>query len=233
MLNEIEIKGKNLEDALNIAQNELKTSKDNISYEIIEETNKTLFSILSPKYIVIKAKVINTEKVEKNNNINNERIIRKIEISENEKEEIKKIVTEFLNNLFNSLKIDYNYTIDFETNILQVSINSKDAKILIGYRGEVLDALQTITTLVVNNKMGANIRIQLDVENYREKRKKILIDLANKVAQSVIKTGKSITLEPMVAFERKIIHLALQENEKIETLSVGEEPNRKVVIKLK
>ena len=81
--------------------------------------------------------------------------------------------------------------------------------------------------------MNANVKIQIDIENYREKRKKILEDLANKVAQNVIRTGKSISLEPMVAFERKIIHLALQDNNKIETISVGEEPYRKIVIKLK
>ncbi len=231
MINEVEIKGKNLEEALTIAQKELKTTKENISYEIIEETNKTLFSILAPKYVIIKAKAIDNSKIEKQNN--DLKINRKVEFNDLEKEEIKKISIDFLNSLFSSLKIEYNYTIDFNENMLKIEIKSKDAKILIGYRGEVLDALQSILTLVINNKMNSNIKIQLDIENYREKRKKILVDLANKVAQSVIRTGKSITLEPMVAYERKIIHLTLQENDKIETLSVGEEPYRKVVVKLK
>lgn len=225
---EVEIKGKNLEEALLLAQKELNTTKDNISYEIIEETNKTLFSILSPKYVIIKAKAIE-EKLE--NNIKVEQ--RKNNLKEEEKEKIKLTANEFLSELFNKLNIQYTLDMIFNDNILSIDIKSKDAKILIGYRGEVLDALQNITTLCINNVMNANVKIQIDIENYREKRKKILEDLANKVAQNVIRTGKSISLEPMVAFERKIIHLALQDNNKIETISVGEEPYRKIVIKLK
>lgn len=234
MVNEVEVKGKNLDEALLLAQKELNTTKENISYEIVEESNKTLFSILSPKYVVIKAKIIDEEKIQiKANSFKKENNERKIVLTDEEKEKVIVIAKEFLNDFFNTLKVDNNYTISFKDNILNIDIKSKDAKVLIGYRGEVLEALQTVITLVINNKMNSNIIIQLDIENYREKRKQVLIDLANKVAQSVIRTGKSISLEPMVAYERKVIHLTLQDNEKIETSSVGEEPYRKVVVKLK
>lgn len=234
MVNEVEVKGKNLDEALLLAQKELNTTKENIAYEVLEETNKTLFSILSPKYVIIKAKIINEEKIQiKTNNGKKEKNERRIILTEEDKEKIKIIAKEFLKDLFDVLRVDNNYTISFSENTLIIDIKSKDAKNLIGYRGEVLEALQTIITLVINNKMNSNIRIQLDIENYRERRKQVLIDLANKVAQSVIRTGKSISLEPMVAYERKVIHLTLQDNEKIETLSVGEEPYRKVVVKLK
>lgn len=224
---EIEVKGKNLEEALLLAQKELNTTKENISYEIIEETNKTLFSILTPKYVIIKAKRIE-ETIQ-----NNVETSKKNNFSEEEKENITKLSLEFLKEFFNKIGVEYTADTTFEENILNINIKSKDAKILIGYRGEVLDALQNIVTISVSNSINANTKIQIDIENYREKRKKILEDLANKVAQNVIRTGKSISLEPMVAFERKIIHLALQDNNKIETMSVGEEPYRKIVIKLK
>lgn len=229
MVNEVEVKGKNLEEALLLAQKELNTTKDNISYEIVEESNKTLFSILAPKFVIIKAKIINEDIVKKDDGIKQEKHI----LSNKEQENAKNIAKEFLDNLFNSLKIDNNYTIEIKENIIYINISSSEAKILIGYRGEVLEALQTVVSTVVNNKMSNNIKIQIDIENYREKRKQILTDLANKVAKSVLRTGKSISLEPMVAYERKIIHLALQENNQIETFSTGEEPYRKVVIKLK
>lgn len=224
---EIEVKGKNLEEALLLAQKELNTTKENISYEIIEETNKTLFSILTPKYVIIKAKRIE-ETIQ-----NNVETSKKNNFSEEEKENITKLSLEFLKEFFDKIGVEYTADTTFEENILNINIKSKDAKILIGYRGEVLDALQNIVTISVSNSINANTKIQIDIENYREKRKKILEDLANKVAQNVIRTGKSISLEPMVAFERKIIHLALQDNNKIETMSVGEEPYRKIVIKLK
>lgn len=229
MVNEVEVKGKNLEEALLLAQKELNTTKENISYEIVEESNKTLFSILAPKFVIIKAKIINEDIVKKEDAIKQE----KKSLSDEEQEDAKNIVKEFLDNVFNSLKVDNNYNIEIKENIIYINISSSEAKILIGYRGEVLEALQTVVNTVVNNKMSSNIKIQIDIENYREKRKQILTDLANKVAKSVLRTGKSISLEPMVAYERKIIHLALQENNQIETFSTGEEPYRKVVIKLK
>ena len=104
---------------------------------------------------------------------------------------------------------------------------------MIGYRGEVLNSLQNILTNVVGKDINGKVRVLLNIGGYREKREKDLEILASKIAGSVIKTRKSITLEPMTAYERKIIHLKLQDNDKVETHSIGEEPYRKLVVSLK
>ena len=114
-----------------------------------------------------------------------------------------------------------------------IRISGEDAGYLIGYRGEVLNALQDILSNIANKNSEEKIRVVLNIGNYREKRTKDLEILADKIAKSVMKSGKSITLEPMSAFERKVIHTKLQEYENIDTHSVGEEPNRKVVIEIK
>lgn len=230
MDNVIEVKGKDLEDALLKASEQLNTTKDNVHYEIIEETNKTLFSILTPKYVIIKANlIVASKKIE-----NTEKVAFEPKtLSEEEKENVKKYIDTFLTELLNAMNIKYSFEIIFEENITKVNIQSEDAKIIIGYRGEVLEALQSILNLVVSDKAERNIKILLDIESYRERRRKTLEELAENVAQNVIRTGKSIALEPMNSHERKIIHINLQENEKVITTSVGEEPYRKVVVKLK
>ena len=104
---------------------------------------------------------------------------------------------------------------------------------LIGYRGETLYALQNILSAVASKGIKGKIRVILDIEGYKAKREKTLEDLAEKVAKTVIKTRKTVKLEPMQAYERKIIHSKLQRNTKVETVSVGEEPHRRIVISLK
>ena len=116
---------------------------------------------------------------------------------------------------------------------IEVNITGEDSGFLIGYRGDVLNALQTILSSVANKNLNTRIRVILDIENYRNKRKETLENLAVKVSKSVSRTGKSITLEPMGAYERKIIHSKLQDSKYVTTHSIGEEPNRKVVISKK
>jgi spoIIIJ-associated protein len=131
--------------------------------------------------------------------------------------------------------IDVEYDIDEKDNSILVNLKGNEVGLLIGYRGETLDSLQYLTSLVANKKNieGIHKRILLDAENYRAKREKILINLANKIAKKVKQENRSITLEPMNANERRIIHLALQDDPDIETFSEGEEPNRRVTISLK
>ena len=104
---------------------------------------------------------------------------------------------------------------------------------MIGYRGEVLNSLQLILTNIASKNLNCKVKVLLNIGGYREKRQKDLENLALKIAGSVIKSRKSITLEPMSAYERKIIHLKLQDNEKVQTHSIGEEPYRKIVVSLK
>ena len=116
---------------------------------------------------------------------------------------------------------------------IEVRINGEDSGFLIGYRGDVLNSLQVILSSVANKNSTSKIRVILDIEGYRNKRKATLESLAVKVSKTVSKTGKSITLEPMSAYERKIIHTKLQDNKYVTTYSVGEEPNRRLVISKK
>ena len=125
------------------------------------------------------------------------------------------------------------YDVKTKDDFVEVNINGKNISYLIGYRGETLNSLQTILNSVLKNKMKTGLRVILDICGYKEERKKTLEDLAVRVAGTVVKTGKSITLDPMRPYERKIIHSKLQENSKIRTHSVGEEPYRKIVISLK
>ena len=125
------------------------------------------------------------------------------------------------------------YKINIVNNEILVELNGKYAGKLIGYRGENLNALQIILSNIVNKNFEDRAKVLLDIEGYREKRERTLEELAIKISKTVIKTGKSITLEPMSAYERKIIHSKLQENNNIDTHSIGEEPNRRIVISKK
>ena len=149
--------------------------------------------------------------------------------------EVAKIkIEEFLNNFLKNVSDkEFNYAVEIKNENIEINITGEDSGFLIGYRGDVLNSLQTILSSIANKNNDSKIRVILDIENYRNKRKETLENLAIKVAKTVSKTGKSITLEPMGAYERKIIHSKLQENRYVKTHSIGEEPNRKVVISKK
>ena len=112
-------------------------------------------------------------------------------------------------------------------------MDAEDLNYLIGYRGDVLNNLQDILSAVASRGIEHKVKVILNICGYKEKRKKDLEDLAEKLSKTVIRTRKNITLEPMTAYERKIIHSKLQNNSKVVTTSVGEEPYRKIVISLK
>mgnify|MGYP002750720740 CR=1 FL=1 len=109
-------------------------------------------------------------------------------------------------------------------------LDGKDAGKLIGYRGETLNSMQTILSAIANKQVTTRAHVILDIEGYRAKRQKALEELADKLTRTVINTGKQVTLEPMPAYERKIIHNRLQDSKRVKTYSIGEEPYRKVVI---
>ncbi len=113
---------------------------------------------------------------------------------------------------------------------LFIEIDGKDSGTIIGKRGQTLDAIQYLTSLVVNKNKDKYVRVVVDAENYRAKREKTLEQLANRLAGKVLSTGKSVRLEPMNPYERKVIHATLQQNQKVVTKSEGEEPFRRVVI---
>ncbi len=144
-------------------------------------------------------------------------------------------VEEFLKKVFAAMELAVELNIQYnkETGNLEIDFAGDDMGILIGKRGQTLDSLQYLTSLVVNKGKNNYIRVKLDTEDYRRRRKETLENLARGIAYKVKKTRKPVILEPMNPYERRIIHSALQGNKYVETISEGEEPYRHVVVKMK
>lgn len=226
--------GKTTNEAIEKGLKELKVSKNDVEIKVIkDEEKRSFFDILAPR--VVKVEMILKEKQEdKRHEIEKEKKQEEIKIDTATMEKAKNTVREFLDKfLKQTTGEDIKYKCNIRDNIIEIVIDEKQADFLIGYRGETLNALQTILSAIATKQNNERIRIELDILGYREKRKKALEELAEKVAKSVIKSRKSITLEPMTPYERKIIHSKLQDNSKVKTASIGEGMHRKVVISLK
>ena len=146
------------------------------------------------------------------------------------KVEDSKRASDFLDGLFEKLNVVATTEIKEDGDRIELNIVSTSSSYLIGHRGEMLDALQTLAGAVANIGNDEYKRVVVDCENYRSKRENTLIDLANKLASKAVRTGRQVTLEPMNPFERRVIHSALSENDEVTTESQGKEPNRFVVI---
>ncbi|MBO6297383.1 MAG: protein jag [Lachnospiraceae bacterium] len=156
------------------------------------------------------------------------------EIPEEEKAELIKRAEEFLKDVFASMKIEAAVTLQFaEDNTLNIDLAGEDMGILIGKRGQTLDSLQYLTSLVVNKGTEEYVRVKVDTENYRSRRRDTLEKLARNIAFKVKRSRRPVALEPMNPYERRIIHSALQNDRYVTTHSEGEEPYRKVVVTLK
>ena len=220
--------GKTTNEAIEKGLKELKVSKNKVDIVVLEnEEKRSFFSILEPRVVKVQIKLKDdVETFEKSPNTSREKTIISFD-------EIEKNLDAFLKQFIGSLpKNDFTYKMDYDGKYLKIDINGENAGYLIGYRGEVLNSIQAVLTNIVNKNSKDKIKVMLNIGGYREKREKDLENLAMKIASSVIKTGRNITLEPMTAYERKIIHTKLQTNNKVKTYSVGEEPRRKVVVAL-
>lgn len=205
MLNTVEKSAKTKEEAIDLALNELDAAEDEVEIEVIEEGSKGVLGIGKKDAVV------------------------KVTLVPNPERRAKK----FLGGIFEIIGEDVTISAEKKDDILSVELSGPDMGMVIGKRGETLDALQHLTSLAVNRGDSDFVRVSLDTENYREKRCKALENLANKLAAKVIRTGRNTTLEPMNAYERRIIHSTLQDNEYVTTYSIGQGVNRKVVIALK
>jgi len=203
----IEITGKTTEDAIQNALQELKVTKDKVEVEILEEGSKGFLNIIGVKPAKIRVTV-------KRDYISDAR--------------------NFLRDILNSMKIKAEIRIKEENNEIKINLAGPNMGILIGYRGETLDSLQYLVSLVVNKDHDAEYkRVILDTENYRYNRQETLRKLASKMAYKVRVGGKTLKLEPMNPYERRVIHSTLQNDPYVRTYSEGEEPFRRVVIELK
>ncbi len=202
-----EFTGKTVEDAVMEAAIKLETTSDRMEYEVLEKGSNGFLGIGSKPARIRARKVMETaERAEK-----------------------------FLMDVLEAM--DLKATVSMEENkeerTLDIDLAGDDMGVLIGKRGQTLDSLQYLVSLVVNKGEDDYIRVKVDTENYRQRRKDTLENLAKNIASKVRRTGKPVTLEPMNPYERRVIHSALQNDRYVETHSEGEEPFRKVVVSLK
>ena len=195
--------GKNLDDAINEGLAELGITRDEAEIEIIDEGSKGFLGIGSKEACV--------------------RIYGKISVENKAVKFLSSMVSRICDD------VEYDVTKDGEGRVV-ITMSGPNMGILIGRHGDTLDALQYLTSLYINKVSDEYVKIVLDTENYRAKRKETLVKLARRLGSQVVKTKESITLEPMSPGERRIIHSTLQNNKLIQTVSIGEEPNRRVVI---
>lgn len=203
----IQTSGKTVEEALENALKELKVDKDKVTVEVIDEGSKGFFHLIATKPAIIKVTV-------------NRDAARDAKV--------------FLDDVLKAMGINATLDIKEEKDKLFINISGDKMGLVIGYRGETLDSLQYLTSLVVNkNHDDDYIRVSIDTENYRQKREETLRRVAEKTAYKVKKSGRPYRLEPMNPYERRIIHSALQNYSDINTYSEGEEPFRRVIVSLK
>lgn len=155
------------------------------------------------------------------------------QLTPEEQEEVKEKAVKFMKDVFASIEMEVDVKADYTDDVLNIEMSGDDMGVLIGKRGQTLDSLQYLTSLVVNKGKSGYIRVKVDTENYRSRRKETLENLAKNIAFKVKRTRRPVFLEPMNPYERRIIHSALQDDPYVTTHSEGEEPYRKVVVTLK
>lgn len=224
MENKIISEGKTTTEAIEKGLKKLNVSRQDVDIKVLEEKKKSFFNILDPHVVKVEISVKDKYHEEKNH-------AKVEEVSSQDFEKTKVALEKFLNEFLGAISENIQYTIsEQDDQYLLVEINGKDATKLIGYRGEALNALQLILTNVAANAINSSVKIIVDIENYRNKRKNTLEELAVKIEKTVTKSGKKVTLEPMSPYERKIIHTKLQDSPTVRTYSIGEDLNRRVVI---
>ena len=202
-----EFTAKTVDEALTNALVSLETTSDRVEYEVIEKETSGIFGIFS-KPAKIRVKVKSDE---------------------------KEIAADYLKKIFDAMEIvaDIDIKFDKEAKQMDIELSGDEMGILIGKRGVTLDSLQYLVSLVVNRNSEDYIKVKIDTENYRERRKETLENLARNLAHKVKRIHRPVYLEPMNPYERRLIHSTLQKDKYVETHSEGEEPYRKVVITLK
>jgi spoIIIJ-associated protein len=201
----VEKSGKTVQEAVDLALEELQAEMEKAEIEVLEEGSKGIFGI-GRKLVRVRVTV---------------------------KSSMSDTARDFLSEIFSKMGVTVDIEAYEDEESIMLKVTGKDGGIIIGRRGETLDALQYLTGLVANKNSEKYKRVTLDIENYRQKREETLVRLAERLAERVVRYRKNVTLEPMNPYERRIIHSSLQNNNMVETYSIGEDPNRKVVITLK
>jgi len=202
----LEVSAKTVDEAVSIAVSKFGVDKERLDIEVLELPVKGLFGVIGSKDAKISVCV---------------------------KPNASDKAAEFLGKLLEQMGVSASVNISDYDNVIRVKIEGDQSGILIGHRGETLDAIQYLTGLFVNRDSNIHKRVIVDVQDYRIKREQTLISLAQRLAKNVYRTKKDITLEPMNPYERRIIHATLQDDQYVKTYSRGDEPYRRVVLTLK
>lgn len=252
--------GNDIEEAVALALRDLKVSRDDVEVEVLEEPSKGFLG-LGSKLAKVRVTIKEEEKpaeeapAEEAKETAEERPEPKKSREKKERKEEKEqsvpkksiiakrpddlVVVEehkaldFLKKTTEDMGLELSFKASVNDENVYVDIEGKDAGSIIGKRGQTLDAIQYLTSLVVNKNSENYIRVIIDAENYRSRREKTLQQLADRLAGKAIRTRKSVRLEPMNPYERMVIHAALHNNKRVKTRSEGEEPYRRVIIELK
>ena len=203
----IEVSAKTVDDAITEACQKLVVTSDKLEYEVVEEGSAGFLGIGS-KPAVIKARV---------------------------KSSMEDTAKDFLKDVFEAMDLTVVVNVEYDEveNFMNIELSGDEMGVLIGKRGQTLDSLQYLVSLVVNKNIENYIRVKVDTENYRQRRKETLENLAKNIAFKVKRTKRPVSLEPMNPYERRIIHSALQNDKYVVTHSEGDEPFRRVVVTLK
>ncbi|MFA9463444.1 MAG: RNA-binding cell elongation regulator Jag/EloR [Velocimicrobium sp.] len=242
-----EFTAKTVSDALTEASVSFQVPSSMVEFEVMEEKKNGLLGLFS-KPAKIRARVkeenpkkqesIKVESKKQEVKVELEGITKKKTLVEKEPidvEKVEAIVKKFLKQVFDAMKIEAKISVayDLEEGSININVDGEDMGILIGKRGQTLDSLQYLTSLVINRETTSYLKVKLDTENYRQRRKETLENLAKNIAYKVKRTKRSVSLEPMNPYERRIIHSALQSDKYVDTHSEGDEPYRRVVVTLK
>lgn len=231
-----EFSGKTIDDAITEACQEFTVTSDRLDYEIVDKGSSGFLG-LGTKPAVIKARILDENSKKEESPAVKESVKEK---KEDKKESDAPAVIagtandpkEFLDKVFKAMELDVNVKVEQIGNDMNIELSGDEMGVLIGKRGQTLDSLQYLTSLVVNKGSNDYIRVKVDTENYRKRRKDTLENLAKNLAYKVKRTKRPVTLEPMNPYERRVIHSALQNDKYVSTHSEGEEPFRRVVITL-
>ena len=230
----MEFKGKTKNDAITEACRHFSIPSDKLDYEVIDEGKAGLFG-LGAKPAVIKAKVKeeSEEPKETQKLVDSPEISSVKEYAENIVDiDVEAVSKKFLTDVFAAMNLNLEINTKYNDSLknLDVDLSGDEMGVLIGKRGQTLDSLQYLISLVVNKGTGEYIRVKVDTENYRQRRKETLENLAKNISYKVKRTRRPVSLEPMNPYERRIIHSALQNDKYVTTHSEGEEPFRRVVV---
>lgn len=231
-----EFSGKTVDDAITEACQEFTVTSDRLDYEVIDKGSSGFLG-LGTKPALIKARILDENSKKEESSAAKESVSEKKEDKKESTAPAVKAETandpkEFLDKVFKAMELDVNVKVEQIGNDMNIELSGDEMGVLIGKRGQTLDSLQYLTSLVVNKGSNEYIRVKVDTENYRKRRKDTLENLAKNLAYKVKRTKRPVTLEPMNPYERRVIHSALQNDKYVSTHSEGEEPFRRVVITL-